>query len=115
MAALFEPSQPAEAIVRSCCMDKNSPTEVQDNVEASRFELDCGSGQIAFAPYRREGDVLTVPYSEVPRALRGKGFGEKLTLGLLAQARAEGLKVRPLCSFVEAVMRRHKEYSDLRA
>ena len=101
--------------MRSCCMDKNSPTEVQDNVEASRFELDCGSGQIAFAPYRREGDVLTVPYSEVPRALRGKGFGEKLILGLLAQARAEGLKVRPLCSFVDAVMRRHKEYSDLRA
>ena len=90
-------------------------TEVHDNVVASRFELDCGGGQVAFAPYRREGGVLTVPNSEVPRALRGKGFGEKLILGVLAHARGEGLKVRPLCSFVHAVMRRQPDYSDLLA
>ena len=95
--------------------DRNNETKVHDNVEASRFELDCGGGQIAFAPYRREGGVLTVPYSEVPLRLRGKGFGEKLILGLLAQARAEGLKVRPLCSFVHAVMRQQPDYSDLLA
>ena len=56
--------------------DRNNEMKVHDNVEASRFELDCGGGQVAFAPYRREGGVLTVPYSEVPRALRGRGFGK---------------------------------------
>jgi uncharacterized protein len=33
--------------------------------------------------------------------------------GVMEIARTEGLKVRPLCSYAAAWMRRHREYHDL--
>ena len=79
-----------------------------------RFELSL-DGHTAFASYRRSGDVLIVPHTEVPREFEGRGNGSALVKGVLDTHRAHGLKVRPLCSFVAAYMRRHPEYDDLRA
>jgi hypothetical protein len=47
-----------------------TPVTVSDNPAQSRFEL-SESGATAFANYRLEGDVLTIPYVESPPALRG--------------------------------------------
>jgi predicted GNAT family acetyltransferase len=88
--------------------------DVRDNPARHRFELDLG-GPIAFSEYRRSGDVLMVMHTEVPRELEGRGIGSRLVRGVLAQARAQGLKVKPLCSFVRAYMDRHPEYADMRA
>ena len=87
---------------------------VRDNPARNRFEMDTEAG-LAFATYRREGGVLTVLHSEVPRAVNGRGLGSALVRGLLDHARADGLKVRPLCGFVARYMAEHPEYSDLRA
>ena len=89
-------------------------SEVRDNTQRSRFELDL-DGNTAFAEYRRADGVLTVMHTEVPPALNGKGIGSKLVRGLLDIARTEGLKVRPLCPFVKAYIDKHPEYEDLRA
>jgi len=89
-------------------------TEVRDNPARNRFEMDTEAG-VAFATYRRDGGVLTVLHSEVPRAVNGRGLGSALVRGLLEHARAGGLKVRPLCGFVARYMAEHPEYSDLRA
>ena len=35
--------------------------------------------------------------------------------GVLARARAEGLKVRPICGYAAAYIRRHREHHDLLA
>lgn len=90
------------------------PDTVRDNAERHRFELEVDGGT-AFATYRRADGVLTVMHTEVPHALNGRGIGSTLVRGLLDIARAEGLKVRPLCSFVAAYMDRHPKYADLRA
>lgn len=86
---------------------------VVDNSTKSRFELAVPGGT-AFANYRREGDVVTVQHTEVPKALEGQGFGSALVKGLLEHARAQGLKVHPLCPFVVAYMRRHPDFEDVR-
>ena len=86
---------------------------VADNPEKNRFEMAVPGGT-AFATYRRTGDVLLVPHTEVPRAAEGKGYGSALVKGVLEHARAHGLKVRPLCPFVAAYMQRHPEYNDVR-
>ena len=86
---------------------------VLDNPDKSRFEMAVPGG-MAFATYRRSGDVLMVPHTEVPRQAEGKGYGSALMKGVLEHARAHGLRVRPLCSFAADYMRRHAEYEDVR-
>jgi len=89
-------------------------SEVRDNSERRRFELDL-NGHTAFSTYRREGSLLTILHTEVPAALNGRGIGSTLVRGLLDIARAQGLKVKPLCPFVASYMDKHPEYADLRA
>lgn len=86
--------------------------EVVDRPERHRFEM-LVEGHIAFAAYRREGDVLTLTHTIVPTALAGKGIGSKLIAAILNQVRAQGLKVVPECSFVQAYLQKHPEETDL--
>ncbi len=87
-------------------------SQVVDNPARSRFEMEV-EGVTAFVDYRVTGDVLVVPHTEVPRALEGRGIGTRLVLGSLDLIRRSGRKVRPLCGFYAAVIRRHPEYRDL--
>lgn len=86
---------------------------VRDNTDHHRFELDT-DGHIAFSNYKRADGVLTILHTEVPTALEGRGIGSALVRGVLDIARAQGLKVNPLCPFVKAYLDRHPEYADLR-
>ena len=49
----------------------------------------------------------------VPVEYRGKGVGERMVLDALDYARENGYAVIPSCSFVRALVKRHKEYKDL--
>ena len=89
-------------------------SEVRDNTARRRFELDL-DGHTAFSTYRREGSLLTILHTEVPKELNGRGIGSALARGLLDIARVQGLKVKPLCPFVASYMDKHPEYADLRA
>ena len=89
-------------------------TMVTDNPARHRYELPL-DGHTAYASYRRDGNVLLVYHTEVPREFEGRGIGSALVKGMLDLARAQDLKVKPLCSFVAAYMQRHPEFSDIRA
>ena len=90
------------------------PTPIRHNAAASRFEAEV-EGELAVSSYRREGDVLWLTHTEVPWRAQGRGLAADLVRATLDWARAEGLKVRPLCSYVAAYMRRHPETQDLLA
>jgi len=90
------------------------PSSVRHNPALSRFELDADGGD-AVANYRLEGGVMTFTHTEVPWRLRGQGIASRLIEGALAQARAQGLKVVPRCSFVDDYIARHPEWEDLLA
>jgi predicted GNAT family acetyltransferase len=87
-------------------------TDVTDHPESRRFELPV-DGHIAFAAYRRDGDVLTLTHTIVPLPLAGQGIGSKLIGAVLKQVRASGLKIVPECSFVSAYLQKHPEEADL--
>lgn len=86
--------------------------DVRDNVALNRFELDA-EGHIAFSHYKRDGGLITIAHTEVPKELGGQGVGSALVRGLLDRVRAEGAKVRPLCPFVKAYIEKHPEYRNL--
>jgi predicted GNAT family acetyltransferase len=85
---------------------------ITDNAARSRYELDVG-GKTAFANYRRVGSTLHISYVEAPPSLRGTGAAGRLMRGVMETARAEGLKVVPICGYASAWIRRHREYHDL--
>ena len=51
----------------------------------------------------------------VPPEIGGRGVAGKLVDALIADARAQGFRVVPQCSYVEALFRRHPEWDDLKA
>jgi predicted GNAT family acetyltransferase len=94
--------------------EPDAPNAIRHNAAAARFEADI-EGALAVSQYRREGDLLWLTHTEVPWQAQGRGLAADLVRATLDWARAEGLKVRPLCSYVAAYMRRHPETQDLLA
>jgi uncharacterized protein len=87
---------------------------VRDNTALSRFELDA-DGITAVANYRLSGNVMTIAHTEVPPPARHRGIASRLVQGLLADARARGLKIVPACPFVQTYFDNHPEDNDLLA
>lgn len=86
--------------------------QVVHHPAASRFEARVGGG-LAVCAYRESNGVLLLTHTEVPPSMEGRGIAAALVKATLDWARAEGRRVRPVCSYVAAYMRRHPETQDL--
>jgi predicted GNAT family acetyltransferase len=56
---------------------------------------------------------IIADHTGVPDAMRGTGAGRQLVERLVADARAEGVKITALCPFVRAQAQRHPEWADV--
>ena len=56
---------------------------------------------------------IIADHTGVPDTLRGSGAGRALVERLVADARAEGVKIIALCPFVKAQAARHPEWQDV--
>ena len=56
--------------------------------------------------------LVIADHTFVPDSFRGTGAGLALVTRLVADARAEGFKIMPLCPFVNAQRKRHPEWAD---
>ena len=92
----------------------HAPVFVTDNMVQHRFEL-TEDGGTAFAQYRRHPGVLVIPHVEAPPALQGTGAAGRLMEGVVAHARAEGLKIVPSCPYATAWFKRHPNLADMLA
>ena len=61
------------------------------------------------------GLVRVAEHTLVPRQLEGRGIAGKLVAALIADAREQGFRIEPECSYVAAQFRRHSEWADLAA
>lgn len=94
-------------------MDVNlNDIAVIHNEEANRFEL-LVDGLRSLLTYRRFRDRIVFDHTEVPKPLEGKGLAAKLARFSLDFARANHLRVVPLCPYVASFVRKHTEYQDL--
>ena len=57
--------------------------------------------------------LIIADHTGVPDSFRGTGAGLALVTRLLADARAEGFKIVPLCPFVNAQRRKHPDWADV--
>ena len=56
--------------------------------------------------------LVIADHTGVPDSFRGTGAGLALVTRMVEDARAEGFKIMPLCSFVNAQLKRHPEWAD---
>jgi len=86
---------------------------IQHNPQTKRFEVHI-EDHTGYLEYVEQGDnVLDYAHTIVPKELGGQGIGSRLVKYALDYAREHNFKVIPSCSFVEAYINKHEEYSDL--
>lgn len=95
-------------------MSEQNVSVVHDNVKEKRFELER-DGVTAYSTYERQNGVVTIIHTRVPPEASGKGLGTALAKGVLELIRNNGEKVVPVCPFIAAYMRRHRETQALLA
>jgi len=79
-----------------------------------RYELLVGGEPAGELVYRDRGDdVLAFLHTEVDQTLQRRGLGSVLVRHALDDARARGMRIVPICPFVDAYVRRHSQYGDL--
>jgi len=84
----------------------------RDNAEAMRFEEEFEGGRV-IADYARRGEVRALLHVEADPGLRGSGAAGRFMESLAQHARAEGLKLTPVCGYAVAWLKRHPEHADL--
>ena len=75
----------------------------------------AGSAVIGRLTWVDRGGDRVAEHTLVPAEIGGRGVAARLVEALVADAKAEGFRIVPACSYVEAAFRRHPEWADLRA
>ena len=79
-----------------------------------RYVLDMPSGEPAELTFVDSGPGhIIVDHTWVPQDYRGRGIAEKLVVRVVEDARAQGLKITPLCRYVATEFRHHKDWADV--
>lgn len=69
-------------------------------------------GRLTWA--ERDG-ARVAEHTLVPPEIGGRGIAAKLVEQMVADARTEGFRIMPQCSYVAAAFRRHPEWADVQA
>lgn len=76
--------------------------------------VDGLESELTYQRVKRDGQALIIAdHTGVPRQLSGRGIGLALVKRAVEDARAEGAKIVPLCSFVRVHMQRNKDWREL--
>ncbi|SMY06583.1 GNAT family N-acetyltransferase [Flavimaricola marinus] len=92
-----------------------SDLSVQREVTPSkgRYVIRSAEGESELTYSAVSSSLVIADHTEVAPGLESQGIGRKLLDALLADARAEGFKIVPLCPYVNAQRRKHPEWADL--
>jgi hypothetical protein len=76
----------------------------------------AGSEHFGHLDWQARGEgVRVATHTVVPPPIGGRGVAAELVKALVGDAREQGFKIVPACSYVEAMFRRNKDWADLRA
>lgn len=91
-----------------------SEIRVEESDSRGRYVVGTADGQEAYLTFVRERpDHMSITYSFVPPAFRGRGIAARLVERSVEDARAAGVKITPICGYVAAEFRRHKAWQDV--
>jgi predicted GNAT family acetyltransferase len=89
-----------------------SMSKFRDNAGHHRYEFDAPEGD-SFAEYRDVGGVRQILHVETAPEAQGRGYAAKLMDGIVEDARANGRRITPFCSYAQAYFARNKSAGDV--
>ena len=91
--------------------------EKEGSAERGRYvaRIDGVEGEAELTFKQMGPGVIVVNHTYAPPHMRGTGAARALLARLLADARAEGIRIVPSCSWVRDQFARHPEWRDLLA
>lgn len=89
----------------------------EDRGDSGRYFAEvAGSDETGHLDWEARGEGIRVAtHTIVPPPIGGRGVAAKLVEAMVADAREQGFRIDPRCSYVDAAFRRHKDWADLRA
>ncbi len=93
-------------------MTTPTPTVIR-NVDRSRFELRIDGELAGVLDYRLAGGLADMFHTEVLTEYRGRGLAAILARAALHEAREQGWRIVPSCSYLHGYVAAHPEEEDL--
>lgn len=87
--------------------------DIRHEPDQRRFVASLSGGEAVLDYVEQSDGSLDLRHTFTPPALRGQGIAGSVVLFAFAYARANGLKIKPTCPFVQRMLREHPEYADL--
>ena len=88
--------------------------ELVNNEAIHNFEL-VVDGHRAFIDYKTKDNKIYLIHTEVPAELEGQGVAAAIVEKALTYIEQKGLKLVPLCAYVQFFLKRHPEWNRLLA
>lgn len=89
------------------------PIEHEAQGDGGRYHA-CIDGYEVEMTYRlTDARTMVIDHTFVAPALRGRQVGEALVARGVVDARRDGRRIVPLCSFVKVQLARHREWQDV--
>lgn len=85
----------------------------EDGPRGGRYVARSPQGEAELTYTRRAPDVISADHTGVPETMSGQGVGRALIDAMLADARAEGFRIIPICPYVRAQYAKHPEWAPL--
>lgn len=86
---------------------------LRKNADQGRYEALIDGDVAGYSDYEVAGGFVTFPHTVTEPEYGGQGVATAMARYSLDDVRAQGLKVRPVCSFYVDYLRKHREYQDL--
>jgi len=96
-------------------LDEVSITRHGDDRRGEYHAHVAGAKAIGRLTWKERGGVRVADHTLVPKEIGGRGVALKLVEALVADARQQGFRIEPACSYVAAQFDRHPDWADLRA
>lgn len=94
-------------------MAEDDPIAHQRAGHKGAFVVERDGKRLAEMTYSMAGSRAIIDHTTVDDALRGTGTGKKLVEAAVQWARAENLKILPLCPFAKSVFDKTPSYTDV--
>lgn len=86
--------------------------DIHDEPDAKRYALTL-AGQTAVVTYNLVEGGLMVTETIVPVPLEGQGIAGRLARHVLADVKARGLVILPVCPFFASYLKKHPEWAGI--
>jgi predicted GNAT family acetyltransferase len=85
----------------------------ENDPERHRYEAYADGVLAAYSEYNLLSESIVFTHTEVLPEHEGKGIGSYIAREALADARKQAKYVVPVCTFIAAYLRKHREDADL--